>query len=80
MRPAVQYLNEIWPVCKKVWTPLLYITNVKQPRHIEINLRPFLPGIINPWTGEAIKLSEDQDDNSAQDGKSIQVNYQLISS
>ena len=27
-------------------------------------------GIINPWTGEAIKLSEDQDDSSAHDGKS----------
>ncbi len=49
-------------------------------RHIEINLRPFLLGIINPWTGEAMKLSVDQDDNSAQDGKSFQVNYQLISS
>jgi hypothetical protein len=25
-RPAIQYLNEIWPVSKKVWPPLLYHT------------------------------------------------------
>ena len=33
-------------------------------------------GILNPWTGEPIHLSEDQDENSAPDGKS---NSQLIS-
>ena len=30
----------------------------------------FLAGILNPWTGEPIHLSEDQDENSAPDGKS----------
>ncbi len=25
LRPAKQYLNEIWPVSKKVWPPLFYI-------------------------------------------------------
>ena len=29
-----------------------------------------LAGILNPWTGEPIHLSEDQDENSAPDGKS----------
>ncbi len=24
LRPAIQYLNEIWPVSKKVWPPLVY--------------------------------------------------------
>ena len=24
LRPAIQYFNEIWPVRKKVWPPLLY--------------------------------------------------------
>jgi hypothetical protein len=28
LRPAVQYLNEIWPVDKKVWPPLVYTITV----------------------------------------------------
>ena len=35
----------------------------------------FLAGILNPWTGEPIHLSEDQDENSAPDGKS---QFQII--
>jgi len=27
LRPAIQYLNEIWPVSKKVWPPLIYIVS-----------------------------------------------------
>jgi len=27
LRPAIQYFNEIWPVRKKVWPPLLYSKN-----------------------------------------------------
>ncbi len=26
LRPAIQYLNEICPLSKKVWPPLVYIT------------------------------------------------------
>ena len=39
----------------------------------ENKLSPIFEGIINPWTGEAIKLSEDQDDISAHEGKSSQL-------
>ncbi len=27
--PAIQYLNEIWPVSKRVWPPLVYIVEIK---------------------------------------------------
>ena len=34
-----------------------------------------IAGILNPWTGEPIHLSEDQDENSAPDGKSPTYKY-----
>ena len=52
-------------------TPFKVILNVTIK--FENKLSPIFEGIINPWTGEAIKLSEDQDDSSAHEGKSSQL-------
>jgi len=32
LRPAIQYFNEIWPVRKKVWPPLVYTMVFLGPR------------------------------------------------
>ena len=37
---------------------------------IYVSFKCYTAGILNPWTGEPIHLSEDHDDNSAPDGKS----------
>jgi len=35
LRPAIQYFNEIWPVRKKVWPPLLYSLNQWFPTGVQ---------------------------------------------
>ena len=44
-------------------------SKINQPNLISAGI----PWPANPWTGEPIPLSEDQDENSAPDGKSKNI-------
>lgn len=56
--------------CGRGWIKLERTKSVHNNMEIHPLLFPFNKiGIINPWTGEQIKINDDQDDSSTQDGK-----------